>query len=238
MKQLNIFILICNCSLILNAQDDQSMPDVPLSHDLKSIDYIHLVRTITVDSVKIKPGDLIGKVAPLPDTLSRQFDNEIKLSIDSYRKQKFSEAKSILEIPISKEPNNLFILNYYARASYHIDKEKSFEIYIKIVSSLDSLYSNRVDSIKIDMWFREAYWKLGTLYMDHKMWKDAYFEISRFIIGAQDAKGSPVYYQAFQFLTECAYMLYDDKLSLYLAQRTLQYDPANEFAKNIIKKLN
>jgi len=238
MNQLNIFILICNCSLILHAQGDQSMPDVPLFRDLKSIDYIHLVRTITGDSVKIKPGDLIGKVAPFPDTLSRQFDNEIKLSLDSYRRQNYSEAKSILEIPITNEPNNLFILNHYARACYQFDREKSFEMYIKLVSNLDSLYRNRADSIKIDMWFREAYWKLGTLYMDHKMWKDAYFEISRFIIGTQDAKGSPVYSQALQFLTECAYMLYDDKLALYLAQRTLRYDPANDYAKSIIKKLN
>ena len=214
------------------------MPDVPLSRDLKIIDYIHIVRAFTGDSVKIKPGDLIGRVAPYPDTLSSQFGNEIKLSIDSYKRQKFFDAKSILEIPLTKEPNNLFILNNYARASYQMDKERSFEIYKKLVSNLDSLYRNHKDSIKIDMWFREAYWKLGTLYMDHKMWKDAYFEISRFIIGAQDVKGSQVYTQALQFLTECAYMLYDDKLALYLAQRTLSYDPTNEYAKSILRKVN
>jgi tetratricopeptide (TPR) repeat protein len=214
------------------------MPDIPLARDLKSITYVHVIRSFTGDSVHIMPGDLIGKVAPYPDTLSRQFDNEINLSKDYYKNQNFLAAKSILETAVNKDSSNLFVLENYARASYQCDKDRSFEIYKKLVSNLDSIYRNRTDSIKIDLWFREAYWKLGTLYMDHKMWKEAYFEISIFIMGIQDAKGSRVYCQALQFLTECAYMLYEDKLASYIAQRTLMCDPANEYAKSIIRKLN
>lgn len=217
MKQLALLILLSSYSLILYPQSNSSMPDIPLFSDMLSTEYIHILRSFTADSVHIKPGDLIGKVSPYPDNFSKQFDKEIRLSMDAYKRQNFSEAKSVLEIPVIKESRNLFILDNYARACYQIDKEKSFDMYKKLITNLDSLYQSSKNSIKIDLWFREAYWKLGTLYMDHKMWKDAYFEISRFIMSAQDVKGSRVYCQALQFLTECAYMLYNDKLALYLA---------------------
>ena len=87
------------------------------------------------------------------------------------------------------------------------------------------------------MWFREAYWKLGTLYMDNKMWDKAYFEIYRFILSAQNAKGSPVYCQALEYLTECAYMLNDYNLTQYLAERTLHYDPYNLYVSGLLRKI-
>jgi hypothetical protein len=235
MKYIFAIFLVCLYSLCGFSQNIDEIKDVPLAHDLKSTTFIHVISSLSINHVN--SGDLIGKVAPYPDTLSKQFSEEINASIRYYKNQKYAEAKSVLEVPIVKEPNNHFILSSYARASYQVDKDKSFETYKFLVSKLDSIYHHSSDSLVIDLWFREAYWKLGTLYMDHKMWKEAYYEISRFIISAQDVKGSLVYSQALQFLTECAYMLYDDKLAIYLANRTLYYDPVNEYAKGIINKL-
>jgi hypothetical protein len=85
--------------------------------------------------------------------------------------------------------------------------------------------------------FQDAYWKLGTLYMDNKEWEMAYYEISRFLAAIQEAKGKMVYTQALQYLTECAFNSYDDKLAEYLANRVLLYDKQNEYAIEVLKKI-
>ena len=52
-----------------------------------------------------------------------------------------------------------------------------------------------------------------------------------------EKKKEYVYSQALEYLTECAYNQYDDKLAYYLANRTLFYDPNNSYVKGILKKM-
>jgi hypothetical protein len=89
----------------------------------------------------------------------------------------------------------------------------------------------------VDSWFREAYWKLGTLYMDRNEWKKAYYEISRFALAIQELKGQKIYTQALEYLTECAFNSHDDKLSNYLANRVLVYDKQNEYAQKVLTEI-
>jgi len=112
MRRIILVIISLYCSsVILYSQENESKPDVPLFRETKTIDFIHIIRTIPIDTVSIKAGDKLGTIAPLPDTLSKQYENEINLSIRLYKQQQFPSAKSMLEIPFIKEPNNLFILN-------------------------------------------------------------------------------------------------------------------------------
>jgi tetratricopeptide (TPR) repeat protein len=237
MKYILLLISFLIISQVSFSQKSKEIPDIPPFRETKTIDYIHISRSIQGDTFHINAGDMLGTVTAFPDTLSKQFSDEIKSSIDLYTRKNYSEAISVLEVPLMNESDNLFIINYYARALYLVDRKKSFEIYKRLVSDLDSLYNSSIDSIKIDLWFREAYWKLGTLYMDNKLWKEAYFEISRFILSISSEKGTPIYCQALEFLTECAYNLYDDDLAKYLAERTLFYDPNNTYVKGLLKKL-
>jgi hypothetical protein len=239
MKYLATLILLFLSTTWINAQVQFKNPDVPFFDLISSMDLIHIVKPSNSDSIiKIVRNQIIGQVAPYPDKFSETFDNEIRLSIKSYESGDFLNAKKILEDPIMIEPNNAFILFNYARASYNVDKPKSYEVYKKLVSLLDSRYHSVISAPVIDLWFREAYWKLGTLYMDNKVWSNAYYEISRFILSIQESKWTPVYSQAMEFLTECAYNLNDNNLSYYLAQRTLWYDPNNQYAKSILIKTN
>ena len=73
--------------------------------------------------------------------------------------------------------------------------------------------------------------------MDNSKWDDAYYEISRFMGSIQEQIGSPIYIQALEYLTECAYMQYNDELAKYLGGRVLKYDPTNEYVNNILKKI-
>jgi hypothetical protein len=125
----------------------------------------------------------------------------------------------------------------YARACYHVDRPASFIAYKNLVAQLDSTYQNSDSATVVDLWFREAYWKLGTLYMDYQEWSKAYYEISRFLLAIQYSKGDKVYTQALEYLTECAFNSYDDQLAYYLANRVLVYDKQNEYAKKVLREI-
>lgn len=220
-----------------SGQEIYRNPDVPLSNSLGTLRLIHIESSAKQDTANINIWEKAGTVAKYPDKFSDKFDTEIRKSIKYYDTQNFSEARKILESAIKSEPDNPFILNAYARACYYVDRETSFLTYQKLIGQLDSTYKNSNSVTAVDIWFREAYWKLGTLYMDKQEWRKAYYEISRFILSIQEVRGQKVYIQALEYLTECAFMSYDDKLAKYLANRVLLYDSKNEYANEVLAKI-
>ena len=235
--RIKIIVLLCIIfSTNLFSQKYKNI-DVPYFDSIQSINFNHVNITLSKDEKTVKKGQEIGKIQDYPFNLSANFDMEIRLSNNAYDKGDFTNARMVLEKAIVLEPNNKFILNAYARASYKKDRETSYRIYEKLVKLLDSEDNCTRRNVIVDMWFQEAYWKYGTLLMDHEKWLDAKFEISRFLLSIQDAQESIVYIQALQYLTECAYSLYDDNTAIYLAKRTLFYDKNNDYAKEIIGKL-
>ena len=238
MKTTMILTMMLLSTISLKAQQQYNIPDIPLANKFESINFIHITHTGNIDSiVKIEENQIIGHIQNYPDKLSERFNNEIESSNKYYEIGDFINAKKILDNPIILESQNTFILYYYARACYKVDKINSFKTYKKLVAKLDSTYHNKASAPVIDLWFLEAYWKLGTLYMDNNDWNRAYFEISRFLLGRKGYENTPIYSQALEFLTECAYNLYDDNLAIYLAKRTLSYDPTNQYVKGILIKL-
>jgi hypothetical protein len=211
-------------------------PDIPLSNSITSFDFIHVVNLSKQDTADVKIGEKIGSIEKHPDKLSKKFEKEIRLSMNSYEKNDFNNAKIVLKKAAVIENQNPFILNAYARACYHVDKPTSFIMYKNLIAHLDSTYRNADSTMVVDIWFREAYWKLGTLYMDRNEWKKAYYEISRFALAIQELKGQKIYTQALEYLTECAFNLREDKLTNYLANRVLSYDKQNEYAQNVLNE--
>jgi len=214
--------------------------DIPIMNEWKNVNLIHVDYTNFNKNVgdSIYRGEKIGEIQAEPESYSEHFDTEIKQSTQYYKLKQYNKAIEILKKPMLEEPGNFFILNSYARACYWEEKEESFKAYKTLVNMLDSVYQMTESKIPVDLWFREAYWKLGTLYMDNSMFDQAYPEISRSMICMQDLKGDSIYCQALEYLTECAYMMGDDELARHLANRTLFYDPGNVYAAGIIKKLD
>lgn len=231
--------LILGLTLLNNiyCQSDYSLPDVPMFDSFGNIDFFHVTWTLPKDSMYIEKDQIIGEISEYPRQLSNGYDTELQQSMQFYDLGEYKKAISVLETAIKNESDNPFVLNAYARACYKIDRDKSYDTYEKLIKHLDTKYNNSNELTTIDMWFREAYWKYGTLLMDNKKWTEAYYEISRFLVSIQDNKESIIYIEALQYLTECAYVLYDDKTALHLAKRTLFYDPENEYAKDILNKL-
>ena len=223
----------------LNSSQYQ-VPDIPVMNEWQNVNLIHVDFTNFNRNVgdSIFRGEKIGEIQAEPESYSNHFDKEIKQSSEFYKLKNYKKAIEILKKPILEEPDNFFVLNCYARACYWEKKEESYKVYKSLINMLDSVYQGTESKIPVDLWFREAYWKLGTLYMDNSLFEQAYYEISRSLICMQDIKGEPIYCQALEYLTECAYMLKEDELARHLAKRTLFYDPGNAYVTEIIKKLD
>ena len=216
------------------------VPDIPVINEWKHVKLMHVDYSKFKKTVgdSIYRGEQIGEIQAEPEFYSDRFDPEIKQSKEYYRLKDYPKAIEILKKALVEEPGNFFVLNNYARACYWENKKESYRVYNILVNMLDSVYEISENNIPVDLWFREAYWKLGTLYMDNSLFDQAYNEISRSMICMQDMKGEPVYCQALEYLTECAYMLKEDILARYLANRTLFYDPRNVFVADVLNKLD
>ena len=213
-------------------------PDVPVRSNITHYDFVHVDQTVETNS-DVVTDQVIGKISPFPSVLSDGFQEELILSRQYYNQGDFHSAQRILIKAIKKEPDNKFILEAYARALYWIDDKKdlSYATYKRLIELID-LDNGKTDTVlTVDLWFREAYWKLGTLHMDNKKWTEAFEEISRFMMCIHDMKGTPVYIQALEYLTECAFMTNSRPLCEHLANRTLLYDPANDNVKYYLREI-
>lgn len=108
-------------------------------------------------------------------------------------------------------------------------------MYKKLVRRLDqegeAVYSR--DAAYIDMWFREAYWKLGTLYLDRKLYVQAVYEISRAILAVAFTGDPRLLEQAYSFIAESYYELGDyDEAACYV-EASLEMNPRNSHALEI-----
>lgn len=240
MKRELTFLLVTFIFLTANCQEKKyKVEDIPLMNEWHDVNFYHVTYTNFKKNVgdTIHAGEQIGEIQKDPESFSDYYNEEIIQSISFYIQKEYQKAIDVLKIAFEKEPDNLFILNNYARASYWTNIEESYKVYQKIINRLDSIYKEPGYMVSVDMWFREAYWKLGTLYLDYYKYDKAYYEISRSLAAMQDLKGEYIYCQALEYLTECAFMMKEDELTLHLANRTLHYDPKNEYATKILKEI-
>ena len=214
-------------------------PDAAIRSNFENIDLIHVDYGFEKDTADVEMGQSIGKVSPYPEKYSERFHNQILQSRNHYNTGNFEQAFKVLEKAYKQEPNNNFIIEAYARALYQIDSKRgeSYQVYLNLITKLDNESGMNDSTLTIDFWFREAYWKLGTLYMDNGEWIKAFEDISRFVLSIQESKGTPIYDYALAYLTECAFEMGQKELCQHFANRTLFYNPANEQVKYYLKQL-
>ncbi|MBN2547177.1 MAG: hypothetical protein JXB50_15350, partial [Spirochaetes bacterium] len=191
------------------------------------------------DMLKVTEDVRISDFLGFPEKIPKEISKKNKLLIDRaknlYSEKKYQEAAKLLETVINRESDNLFVINFYAKALYWFDNEKSFTCYKKLVELLDSqkydekhlevkvnekdlmLVKNEkmLEEIKeiqaelqninsgklmIDLWFQEAYWKLGTLYLDRNDFLRGIYEITRSYATSDD--NPAVREQAYGYLCE------------------------------------
>jgi tetratricopeptide (TPR) repeat protein len=162
-------------------------------------------------SLHLERGQFMGRVQEAPLRFSEKHDDTIRKAEGLYSKKQFQEAAEILYPALHDEPENLFILDALARTLFWIREKRpeSFVLYKKLTSSLEDGIKNKESSILIDMWFFEAYRKLGCLYLDRKEYEKAIFEITRAMYATSIIRTDkpPFYEQALSYLCEAYYSI-------------------------------
>ena len=188
----------------------------------------------------VEKGERIGKIIKRPSLLSQKHGDSIRRARDLYSKNRFREAAEILYPALRDEPENLFIMDELARTLFWIQEERSesFNLYKRLISSLDASFKEEREIVLVDMWFCEAYWKLGCLHLDRKEYEKAIFEITRGMTGMLiENPEQPGYEQALSYLCEAYHFLGNHTFAKYFACKTLEINPNNTYVLGFVPQV-
>jgi tetratricopeptide (TPR) repeat protein len=187
----------------------------------------------------VSAGRPIGDIEPLPAVVSDRHQAALVDAEKAYASQNYVAALAVLEPAYRDEPTNPFVLEAYGRALYRQrERERAFTVYRELVDQLDAEWATddpRV--VTIDLWFVDAYWKVGTLHMDREEWQRAAFEISRALAGGFMWERLAVD-QALSYLTKAYAELDRRDIARYYAERALERNPRNAFVKRYLDPLS
>jgi len=187
----------------------------------------------------VSAGRPIGDVQPLPAVFSERHQAELVEAERHYASHDYAAALAVLEPAYREEPRNPFVLEAYGRALYRLqERGRAFDVYRTLVDLLDAEWSGETPkTVTIDLWFVDAYWKVGTLHIDRAEWERAAFEISRALAGGFMWERLAVD-QALSYLAKAYAELDRRDIARYYAQRALEQNPRNTFVKRYLDPLS
>jgi tetratricopeptide (TPR) repeat protein len=184
------------------------------------------------------PGDTLPDVQPRPAPLSDRHQAQIADANERYGARDYAGALAVIGPAYLAERDNPFVIETYARVLYRMgERAQAFVVYRQLIDLLDARWrAESPGSVAVDLWFVDAYWKLGTLHMDRREWERAAFEISRALVGGL-ALEPLVEDQALSYLTKAYFELGRRKEARYYAERAVDRNPRNAYARHYLERL-
>src|SRR5258706_4208390 len=191
MKHLAFFFMLLavdGCSpLNLKSNRGLPSPDEVQLHALKGLDrrFTHLTpRSDLAAGQSVNVGERLGRVQEPP---ADKYHEKIIKADSLYYSGNYAAAKQSIEAVYQQEPDNLFAIELYARVLFRVEeRSKSFELYTDLMRKLDGGVTK--EFVNVDMWFIDAYAKLGALYLDRREVGRAAYQISRRVVGGVPSK--------------------------------------------------
>jgi tetratricopeptide (TPR) repeat protein len=184
-------------------------------------------------------GQRIGDVQPWPRVLSERYQTALEEAQTRHAAHDYAAAVAVLEPAYRDEPTNPFIVEAYGRALYYQrQREHAFSVYRQLVDMLDAeWHADAPTAVTIDVWFADAYWKVGTLHIDRSEWERAAYEICRALAVpfmwerlAED--------QALSYLIRAYHELGRSDVARYYAERAIERNPRNRIARRYLDPLS
>jgi hypothetical protein len=193
----------------------------------------------TAASTVVSAGRPVGTVQPLPSIVSDKHQAALVDAEKLYASHNYAGALAVLEPAYRDEPTNPFVLEAYGRALYRQrERERAFGVYRALVDLLDAEWAGDTrDAVTIDLWFVDAYWKVGTLHMDRAEWQRAAFEISRALAGGFMWQPLAVD-QALSYLMRAYDRMDRRDVARYYAERALEWNPNNPLARRYLDPMS
>lgn len=190
--------------------------------------YAHLRPTVP-SGATVTPTTRIGVIDTFPTVQSPRHQTELLAARRFYDQGSFAEAAHVVEGPLRDESDNSFLLNEYARALFRIDslRPQSRTAYERLVTILTQRQSPPPNGLVVDLWFVDAYWKLGMLYLDTGQYRDALIQFATVALAPQP--DSRIVAQLRAYLAETYFYLGEKSAAQWYVDRTLELDPANKY---------
>jgi tetratricopeptide (TPR) repeat protein len=202
-------------------------------------------RVVTLGHVTVPPEEnrgaesqVISGIETPPAVLSARHQGRIVEANTLYDQRDYPRALATIEPAYRDERDNAFVIETYARVLYRMgERAQSYAVYRQLVDLLDAQWRTpEGDSVTVDLWFVDAYWKAGTLHMDRREWDRAAFEISRALVGGL-AWEPLAEEQALSYLTKAYFELGRHEEARYYAERALGRNPRNTYARQYLDRL-
>lgn len=198
----------------------------------KEILYYHIIPIDNVEGKRINAGTLIGKVQRRPNKLSETNHAILLHASRLYDMKKYRDAFELLLTVGKAESENPFYLELLARAAFWVEKPEykisSFNTYKKLIDIVDSSNEDPAHVLLIDLWFIDAYFKLGILALDFKDYGESVRQLSKVLIygfGKKDRSLEMV----MSYLTEAYYYLEEAIPNGYFYALTKKLFPRNTY---------
>ena len=192
----------------------------------------------------------LGKLRPRPRPMTPN-DDLFQQGQELYAKKDYAGAVKIFLQVYKLDAKNPFVINALSRTYYNMEGQGSRSIngYLELMSIIEAGYFDsekysvtiRLSKNKpqaklvIDPWFIEAYWKLGTLYLDYQEYEKSVFEMSKIYyyefhagIELREAE-QQMAKQLFGYLAEAHFHLKNKAANNYFICRTKEVDPQNTY---------
>ena len=237
---LSLAMLATGCAMSKPAPPPRAAASGPVrlyALDDKPVALAHAAAAEPTAGAIVSAGKPIGAFEPPPAVVSERNQERLETANRLYAARDYAGALAAIEPAYLDERDNPFLIETFARVLYRKgERAQSFVIYRQLVDLLDTQWGSSPESVTVDLWFVDAYWKTGTLHMDRREWSRAAFEISRALVGGL-AWEPLAEEQALSYLTRAFFELGRHEEARYYAERALGRNPRNTYARQYLDRL-